>query len=131
MPASGDVLLDTSVVIPYFKGDTALQTSFQGTATLFLPQTVLGELYCGANLSRDPAKHLAKIKTFLGAVNVLSPGLITAEHYGRIRADLANAGTPIPENDIWIAALALEHQLPLAARDAHFDRIQGLLILQW
>ncbi|MCX6929402.1 MAG: hypothetical protein NT154_40235 [Verrucomicrobia bacterium] len=47
------------------------------------------------------------------------------------RTQLAKAGTPIPENDIWIAALALEHQLPLAARDAHFDLVIGLRVLKW
>lgn len=131
MPASGEVLLDTSVVIPYFKGDPALRASFLASPTLHLPLTVLGELHCGANLSQNPAKHLAQIQNFLAAVVVLSPGVATAEQYGRIRAQLAQAGTPIPENDIWIAALALEHQLPLAARDVHFDRVTGLQVLKW
>jgi tRNA(fMet)-specific endonuclease VapC len=131
MPASGDVLLDTSVVIPYFKGDPALHSSFVNSRSLFLPLTVLGELHCGANLSQDPAKHLAQINRFLSAVVLLPPTISTASHYGRIRAQLAQAGTPTPENDIWIAALALEHQLPLAARDIHFDRIAGLQVLKW
>lgn len=131
MPASGDVLLDTSVVIPYFKGDLAISAQIQASSALFLPQTVLGELYCGAHLSQNPGKHFAKIQTFLAAVGLLSPGLATAEHYGRIRAQLAKAGTPIPENDIWIAALALEHGLPLTARDAHFDLVTGLPVLRW
>jgi len=131
MPASGDVLLDTSVVIPFFKGDTAIGAQVQASSAVFLPQTVLGELYCGAHLAQNPAKHIAKIQAFLAAVALLSPGVATAEHYGRIRAQLAKAGTPIPENDIWIAALALEHQLPLAARDAHFDLVFGLTVLKW
>lgn len=131
MPASGEVLLDTSVVIPYFKGDPALRASFLASPTLYLPLTVLGELHCGANLSQNPPKHVAQIQNFLAAVVVLSPGVATAEHYGRIRAQLAQAGTPIPENDIGIAALALEHQLPLTARDVHFDRITGLRLLKW
>ena len=131
MPASGDVLLDTSVVIPFFKGDVSIGAQVQASSALFLPQTVLGELYCGAHLSQNPAKHIAEIQTFLSAVAILSPGLATAERYGRIRAQLAKAGTPIPENDIWIAALALEHQLPLAARDSHFDRVSGLAVLKW
>jgi len=131
MPANGDVLLDTSVVIPYFKGDRAVHTQIQASAKLHLPQTVLGELICGAHLSTNPARTLAEVQNFLKAVVVLSPGVTTAEHYGRIRADLAKAGTPIPENDIWIAALAIEHQLPLAARDAHFDLISGLQVLKW
>ena len=131
MPASGDVLLDSSVIIPYFKGDPTLRASFLASPTLYLPLTVLGELYCGANLSQNPAKSLAQIQNFLAAVVVLSLGVATAEHYGRLRAQLAQAGTPIPENDIWIAALALEHQLPLAARDVHFDRVTGLRVLKW
>ena len=132
MPASGDdVLLDTSVVIPYFKGDPALRTQFLNSPTLFLPLTVLGELHCGANLSKNPAKNLAQIQNFLSAVAPLSAGVATAEHYGRIRAQRAEAGTPIPENDIWIAALAMEHHLPLAARDAHFDQVAGLHVLKW
>jgi len=131
MPASGDVLLDTSVVIPYLKGDRAVGAQVQASASLYLPQTVLGELYCGAHLSHNPGKHLANIQPFLAAVAVLSPGVTTAEHYGRLRAQLAKAGMPIPENDIWIAALALEHQLPLAARDAHFDLVPGLPVLKW
>ena len=62
---------------------------------------------------------------------VLFPGLSTADHYGRIRAALSKAGTPIPENDIWIAAIAQEHQLPVAARDKHFDAVLGLPVLKW
>lgn len=95
------------------------------------PKPLLANWYCGACLSQSPAKHVAKIKTFLVAVAVLCPGVATAEQYGRLRAQLAKAGTPIPENDIWIAALALEHQLLLAARDAHFDLIAGLSVLKW
>jgi tRNA(fMet)-specific endonuclease VapC len=131
MSATGDVLLDTSVVIPFLKGDGSVRTRFQATAKLHLALTVLGELICGAYLSTNPTKALGEIQNFLNAVMVLSPMVTTAEHYGRIRADLARAGTPIPENDIWIAAIALEHQLPLAARDAHFERISGLQVLKW
>jgi tRNA(fMet)-specific endonuclease VapC len=130
MPASGDVLLDTSVVIPFFKGDQAIGGNLAGT-TIYLPQIVLGELYCGAHLSSNPAKTHGEIQNFLAAVTVLSSGVATAKHYGQIRAALARAGTPIPENDIWIAALAVEHGLPLAARDAHFQKIAGLQILKW
>ena len=131
MPASGDVLLDTSVIVRYFRKDAAIRQHIQACTTLYLPQTALGELYCGAYLSTDQVKTLAEITSFLGAVVVLSPGLATANQYGQIRAALAKAGTPIPENDIWIAALAQEHQLPLAARDKHIDQVTGLQVWQW
>jgi tRNA(fMet)-specific endonuclease VapC len=131
MPASGEALLDTSVVIPFLKKDDALRQQFQNAATLYLPQTALGELYCGAYLSANPARTLERISVFLNATVLLLPTAATADHYGQIRAALAKAGTPIPENDIWIAALAKEFQLPLAARDRHFDLIAGLQVLKW
>ena len=131
MPASGDVLLDTSVVVRYFRKDAAIHRQIQACTTLYLPQTALGELYCGDHLSSNPAKTLAEITSFLAAVVVLFPGLSTADHYGRICAALSKAGTPIPENDIWIAAIAQEHQLPVAARAKHFDAVSGLPVLKW
>ena len=131
MPASGETLLDTSVVIPFLKKDDVLRQKFQDCSTLYLPQHALGELYCGAYLSAKPTKTLEQISNFLNAVVLLLPTATTADHYGQIRAALAKAGTPIPENDIWIAALAKEHQLQLAARDSHFDQIAGLSVLKW
>ena len=120
MPTSGEALLDTSVVIPYLKGDVAVGAQIQASSALYLPQTALGELYCGAYLSQNPAKHLAKIQTFLAAVAVLSSGVAAAEHYGRLRAQLAKAGTPIPENDIWIAAFAPGTSTPVGGSRGAF-----------
>jgi tRNA(fMet)-specific endonuclease VapC len=64
-------------------------------------------------------------------VDVLLPDESTPELYGRISAQLAQAGTPIPQNDIWIAAIALQSDLPLATRDAHFSQVTGLQLLRW
>ena len=52
----------------------------------------------------------------------------TARQYGRIKVELRRKGRPIPENDMWIAAVALQHGLTLATRDAHFDAIDGLTV---
>lgn len=62
---------------------------------------------------------------------MLGISTIRAEHFGRISAELSTAGQGILVNDIWIAALAREHQLPLATHDAHFNRVDGIRILQW
>lgn len=131
MAASGEALLDTSVVIPFLKNDGGLRQRFQEVETLYLPHVVLGELRCGEHLSTNPGKTRAGIEAVLAGTVLLLPTFQTAEFFGRIRAALARGGTPIPENDIWIAALALEFQLPLAARDAHFERIPGLSVLKW
>jgi tRNA(fMet)-specific endonuclease VapC len=60
-------------------------------------------------------------------VRVLLPGRETAEHYARLFVQLKRAGTPIPDNDLWIAALALEHDLTVVTRDQHFQHIPQLL----
>lgn len=95
------------------------------------PLTVVGELHCGANFSQNPERNFGEIpKLSCAGVALLTPIIATAAHYGHIRAQLAKAGTPIPENDIWIAAHAMERQWPLAARDAHFDQVTGLHVLK-
>ncbi len=68
---------------------------------------------------------------FLEAVDVLVPDESTPEVYGRISAQLAQAETPIPQNDIWIAAIALQSGLPLATADAHLQNVTGLTVLLW
>jgi len=128
---NGDALLDSSVVIPYLRKDPVIGQQIRKCRLLYLSTTVVGELYCGAYLAGDPARVLGEIRNFLRGVTALTPGDDTADYYGRIRAALAKAGTQIPENDIWIAAIAMEHQLPLAARDAHFKLVAGITVLTW
>ena len=64
-------------------------------------------------------------------VDLLVPSEATAREYGRIKAELRAAGKPIPENDIWIAAQAREHGLPVATCDEHFKCVDGLTVLDW
>ena len=77
---------------------------------------------------RDAA---AGIERFLDAVDLLAPDKETSVFYGQIAAGLARAGTPIPQNDIWIAALARQTGLPVATTDDHFDRVTNLAVLKW
>ena len=81
--------------------------------------------------ARDRSKIERQIAMLLAAAVVLAPTESTAALYGAIHAELAMAGTPIPQNDIWIAAVAREHELPLVTRDTHFQEVQGLIILTW
>lgn len=96
-----------------------------------MPLVALGELWKGALKSADPPKHRAKITALLKIVAVLNPDSATAEHYAAASVTLETKGQPIPENDLWIAAVALELDMPLATRDAHFDRIEGLTVIRW
>lgn len=129
--ANSPVPLDTSVVIRHFRRDPPVTAQMDAADALFLPAVALGELYHGAFRGRQREKELRWIEELLPAVTVLGITAKTAEIFGQIGAELALAGTPIPTNDVWVAALAREHGLPVAADDAHFDRVRGLTVLRW
>jgi tRNA(fMet)-specific endonuclease VapC len=131
MNLAGPIVLDASAVIDYFRREPILTSLFSVPDSLFLPTIVAGELYCGARRSNRPAVHLAQIDELLNRVTLLAAGLDTAAHYGKIKAELEGRGERIGSNDIWIAAIALEHGLPLLTRDNHFDRIPTLPVLRW
>ncbi len=132
MNATGSALLDTTIVVDHLRGKSpALGDRFKETTTLYLPVTALGELLYGAYKSAFEPKGLKQIEDFVQLCALLAPDEETAHYYGRIHADLARLGKPIPQNDIWIAAIALEHNLPLATRDHHFSLVSGLTLLAW
>jgi len=127
---AGDVALDTNVVVSHFRdADRFAQAMLNHR--LHLPVTVVAELRSGANRSADPERHNRLIDRFLNAVTVLPSDLATAAMYGKIWAALATAGLTIPANDIWIAAAALQHGLPLVTQDAHFSKVPGLAVERW
>ena len=125
------ILLDSSVVIPHLRGHLDLAAQVASNEPLFLPLTALGELYKGAFKSNQPQKNRLLLETFLQTVALLHPDTATAVHYAQISVELERQGTPIPENDLWIAAMALECAMPLATRDAHFGHVPGLQLLRW
>lgn len=125
------VLLDSSVVVRHFRDATALCDKLASYEEIYVPQTVLGELYYGAFKSVRPAENVVQIERFLIAVNVLDSDSDTARLYGKVAAQLARNGTPIPQNDIWIAAAALQFGLPVATADEHFQQVDGLEVLIW
>jgi tRNA(fMet)-specific endonuclease VapC len=129
MSGSGSALLDTNIVIACLKRDWAVRSRWQMLSNLYLPLTALGELYYGAYKAVRHDHVLTEIHDLLRVVILLTPTHTTAKYYGQIKAELAGAGTPIPQNDIWIAALAKKYQLPLATRDRHFKQVQGLVTL--
>ena len=132
MDETGSVVLDTSVVVAYLrKKDFALVQYLETAENLYLPVISMGELLYGAYKSNQQEQALRGVKGFAELCHFLLPTTFTADLYGQVKAGLARRGTQIPQNDIWIAALALEHKLPLATRDAHFTNIAGLTTLNW
>lgn len=124
-------LLDSSVVIRHFRLGGETSTRLESFTELYLPSIALGELYAGACRSARPDKNLAQIEEFLASVTVLPSDEAVALHYGRISAGLAAKGTPIPQNDMWIAACAMQWNLTLATTDQHYSLIEGLSYEMW
>lgn len=129
--ASNGILLDTSVIIAHMRGKIDMLALKEPHVLLFMSLVVFGELLKGALKADHPARQHAKIHEVLKHAGVLYPDDATAHFYARTACELDAKGTPIPENDVWIAAVALEMNMPLATRDAHFDRVDGLKILNW
>jgi tRNA(fMet)-specific endonuclease VapC len=128
---SGRFLLDTNIVIAIFAGDFAVTQHLAGIDEVFLPSVVLGELYYGSFKSSRVSANLKRIDEFATSNSVLVCDAATASQYGDIKHHLRVKGRPIPENDIWIAAVAKQHQLTLATRDRHFSDVEGLLVENW
>jgi tRNA(fMet)-specific endonuclease VapC len=118
-----NLLLDTNIVIDVFDGNTDIANKINKLPEFFIPSIVLGELYVGVNRVANKAKHLKKLNEFLKLSKVLDIDNTTAVHYGELIASLFKKGKPIPTNDVWIAAVALQHDLTLITRDKHFNEI--------
>jgi len=131
MPPGGRYLLDSNILIALIAGEAAVAGEMTIAAAVFVPAIALGELYYGARKSARSADNSQVIDRLSTSSAVLPCGPETARRYGEIKAQLRASGTPIPENDIWIAALALEHSLTLVTRDSHFAVVSGLSTVPW
>ena len=117
------VALDTNRLTDLLRGDMALAGMLGKCEEVWVPLIVLGEMKAGFRGGNHQHRNEALLSRLIAkeTVGVLLPGRETAEQYARLFAQLKRAGTPVPDNDLWIAALALEHDLVLVTRDAHFE----------
>ena len=125
------MILDTNAVSAFFEDVPAACVAVGGTEVLAVPSIVLGEYRFGLSGSRLRAELEAKLGRLERLADVLSVDAETARHYAAIRRELKDAGTPIPGNDLWIAALVRQHGLPLLSNDAHFDHVKDLTRIGW
>ncbi|MEO7001777.1 MAG: PIN domain-containing protein [Ktedonobacterales bacterium] len=131
-PAGGVYLLDTSILILSLRGDGGIRARLAGASRLYIPSIALGELYVGAYGSPTREDEAVRdIDALATGMTILATDTLTAPIYGRAKSDLKRRGYAMPDNDIWIAATAMQHGLTLAARDTHFDLIGGLAHEQW
>ncbi|MCC7373426.1 MAG: type II toxin-antitoxin system VapC family toxin [Verrucomicrobiales bacterium] len=125
------MMLDTNALSGWAEGDAALLLLLPKDRLWHLPVVVLGEFRFGIQRSREHRKLEAWLRDVEEACVVVNIDLGTSIQYAEIREELRRAGTPIPENDIWIAALCRQHELPIASRDEHLDKVRGLRRLGW
>ena len=125
-----NVLLDTNIVVAYLSDSLSLPIQISSTA-FSVSVVVVGELEYGAKKSTRVGQNLSRVERFLSTVSVLSIDAETARIFGDVKVDLMRKGRPIPDNDIWIAATALQHHLMLITRDAHFEHVDQLDIEKW
>jgi tRNA(fMet)-specific endonuclease VapC len=123
---NGRYIIDTNIIVGLFANEDAICTRFHSGTNIVLPSIVLGELYYGAFKSMKTGENLRKINRLVAEKIILSCDAGTAYEYGRLRNEQRMKGKPLPENDLWIAALAMQHNLIMASRDKHFADIDGL-----
>jgi len=124
-------LLDTCAVIDLIRGRHSVSDVVRRFEVVAVPFIVAGELLAGARRAVNPQRELKKVANLLNRVMISGADPFTAINYGFIRSDLDSRGSPIPDNDIWIAAGALRGDLPLITRDQHFSRIAGLKLINY
>jgi len=131
LKASGRLAVDTNAVIAYREGIYEVCTLIDEADVIILPVTVLGELLYGALNSAKTEKNEQVIQKFAAYSLVMQVDEAVATRYARVRLNLKKNGTPIPENDIWVAAACLELEVPLLSRDAHFKYVEELDVCDW
>ena len=125
------MILDTNGFSAVADGEPSLEPILREASELAVPVIVLGEYRYGIRQSRDQERYEQWLGEFLPAYRVLDVDQDTATFYAAVRSELKKAGTPMPSNDAWIAALCRQHSLPLLSRDRHFDLVRGLRRIDW
>jgi tRNA(fMet)-specific endonuclease VapC len=124
--------VDANAVIDLIRHDRVDPPPLDDAEIIYLPVPVVGELFAGAHGSRDIRVNVAAVEEVLARWTVIAPDLETARRYGRLRGELRFAETrPAKINDLWIAALCLQHDLPLLTNDRGFDAIPNLAVVHW
>lgn len=126
------IALDTNRYTDLARGDEAVADLVARASFVGLPFPVLGELRAGFALGKHGRHNDAALRRFMAqpGVEALHSTEQSVRHYARLFRQLRRQGTPVPSNELWIAAVALEHELALLTRDAHFEHFGQLELVQ-
>ena len=125
------MILDTNGLSGWWLNEPSLIRHLERADCLCVPVPALAEFRFGILKSRFRERMTTWLDDALASTSVLVADETTTSYYAEIRLQLASAGTPIPMNDLWIAAIARQHKLPIISRDAHFDKVAGLTRIGW
>ena len=125
------MILDTNGLSAVADGDVALEPILRKATEVAVPVIVLGEYRYGIRQSRDRQRYEQWLTESILTFRILNVDEETAISYANLRSELKKAGTPIPSNDVWIAALCRQHSFALLSRDRHFDLVRGIERIDW
>jgi predicted nucleic acid-binding protein len=126
-----ELIIDTNALLAGAEKEPAVMKILAEAARVTLPVVALGEFRFGAMRSRHQVEYLGWLAELQVRCEVLDISEQTARHYAPIAGELRQAGKPSPTNDIWIAALCRQHDLPLLSQDRHFDAVPGTRRIAW
>ena len=127
----GRYLLDTNIIIALINQDPAVIQRISENPETAISSITVGELCYGAGKSKKTTENLAKLDSLFAEMLILNCTEVTGKFYGTIKSQLRKKGRPIPENDIWIAATALQYDLTLVTRDSDFEAVDNLILESW
>lgn len=125
------MILDTSALSAFVDGDAGVAARLSAESRVALPVIVLGEFRYGITRSRHRRAYEHWLDEYLSDFEILPVNERTTLAYAAVRTSLKKTGHPIPANDAWIAALAMQHRLPVLSRDEHFDVVPGVKRETW
>ena len=117
--------IDTNAYTALFRNDSRVLAAIQAATEIILPLIVLGELRAGFEAGTLTARNEASLQRFLSkpSARIVAPDEQTTFQYARLALQLRRQGTPLPQNDLWIAALVIQHDCVLMTYDRHFDHL--------
>ncbi len=124
------ILIDTNIYSAFKRDNKEVIKMLKKAEMIAISPTILGEIYAGFKLGNREKQNLVELEKFLDSPRVafLLIDEVTSDYYASIFKQLKMSGTPIPANDIWIAAIAMQYGLAIFTLDKHFDNIDGLLL---
>jgi tRNA(fMet)-specific endonuclease VapC len=128
-----ELIIDTNAYSSFFRNNSTVTELMERADRLLIPAVVLGELFAGFNCGNRREMNYAEFNHFISfpGISIIPAERGDAEMYGHLVEKLKKAGTPIPTNDVWIAAAALHRGLSLLTNDIHFDCITGLKVVNF